>query len=192
MNLRLTLAAATIACLTLAPTYAAEPVDTYTELAKCSGVADSTQRLACYDALAPRIRAALANGAAELSREDQTTLFGLNLSGIFGSSEATTPQQFGASDLPAPPPREGTPGASIQPINSITAKLTDFALTPTGKFIVFLDNGQVWRQQDSDAATAHFRHTPGDNTVVIEKGSLGSFQLSLNGGNKLYRVNRVK
>lgn len=188
MTLRSTLAAATIACLTLAPTYAAEPLDTYTELAKCSGVTDNTERLACYDKLMPRVRAALANGATELSHDDQSSLFGLNLSGIFGSSEPTSPQQFGANDLPQPQAAPGQP-ALPQPIDHIDAVVTDVAVNPYGKFVVFLDNGQIWKQQQSDTGTAHIKN--GDH-VTIETASLGSFQLTVNGGRHTYRVNRVK
>ena len=189
MTLRSTLAAATIACLALAPTYAGEPLDTYTELAKCSGVTDNTERLACYDKLMPRVRAALANGAGELSHEDQSSLFGLNLSGIFGSSEPTSPQQFGANDLP-----EGQAPAPGQPtlpraIDHIDAAVTDVAFNPFGKFVVFLDSGQVWKQQQSDTGTARIK--VGDH-ITIEKASLGSYQLTVNGGMHTYRVNRVK
>ena len=188
MTLRLTFATVTLFALSLLPTAAGEPEATYQEMVKCSGITDSATRLACYDALMPRVRAALAAGPAQLSREDQTSLFGLTLPDIFGSSEPTSPQAFGANDLPAPPPEPGTP----QPVDSITATVTDFATTPTGKFIVFLDNGQVWRQQDSDRGTIHFKHTMSENHVTISRGMLGSYVLSLNGSNRVFKVTRVK
>jgi hypothetical protein len=176
-----------IGCSTLA-VFATEPVDTYQELVKCGAIQDPGTRLACYDSLMPRVRAALAAGPAELSREDQTSLFGLDFSGIFGSSEATTPQQFGADNLPQP---ETSP-TGVRPIEEIQATLTDYAMTPLGKFIVFLDNGQVWRQQQADTGTAHFKSPASANTVVISKAMLGSYSLQLNGSNKSFKVNRVK
>ena len=187
MTLRFTLAAAAIICLTMVPSVAREPEETFQELEKCSVIPDGPTRLACYDKLMPRVRAGLAAGPEELSREDQTSLFGFNFSGIFGSSEASTPENFGSSDLQ----HEPAPG-SAHPLESITATVTDIAMTPHGKFIVFLDNGQVWRQQEADTGRADFRSKPSDNKVEISRAMMGSYTLSINGSNKSYRVNRVK
>jgi hypothetical protein len=175
-----------LAGLAVAGARAAEPQATFEEMEKCGRVQDPAQRLACYDALQPRIRAALAAGPEALSRDDQTSLFGLDFSGLFGSSEATTPENFGGDNLPRPEP---APGAA-RPIESITASVKEYAITPTGKFVVFLDNGQVWRQQQADTGTARFKSR--DNKVVISRAMLGSYELQLNGGNKTFKVNRVK
>lgn len=187
MNFRLVIASAAILGCSVLTASAVEPEATFQELQKCSGLQEPAARLACYDALMPRVRAALAAGPGELSRSDQTTLFGLNLD-IFGSSQARTPEQFGANDLPAPP--DSSVQGSARPIDSITANVTEFATTPTGKFIVFLDNGQVWRQQQSDSGTARFKSR--ENKVLISYGALGSYTLQLNGSNKVFKVNRVK
>jgi hypothetical protein len=175
-----------LAGLAVGAARAAEPQATFEAMEKCGRVQDPAQRLACYDGLMPRVRAALAAGPEALSREDQTSLFGLDFSGLFGSSEATTPEQFGADNLPRPEP---APGAA-RPIESISATVTEHASTPTGKFIVFLDNGQVWRQLQSDTGTARFKNR--DNKVLISRGMLGSYELQLNGSNKTFKVNRVK
>jgi hypothetical protein len=189
MNVRLTIVAAVILGYSAFPALAAEPQATFEELQKCSGLQDATQRLRCYDALMPRVRAALAKGPEELSRDDQATLFGFNFSDIFGSSggAASTPQTFGSNDLPQPEPAVG----SARAIESITAIVKEHAMTPTGKFIVFLDNGQVWRQQQGDTGTARFRSSR-ENKVVISHGMLGSYTLQLNGSNQVFKVNRVK
>jgi hypothetical protein len=187
MHVRLTILTAAVFGLSAVPAAAAEPEATFQELQKCSGVQEPAQRLACYDSLMPRVRAALAAGPGDLSRDDQTTLFGLNLD-IFGSSQARTPEQFGANDLPARP--DSSVQGSARPIESITANVTEFATTPTGKFIVFLDNGQVWRQQQSDTGNARFKSS--GNVVTISYGMLGSYTLQLNGSNKVFKVNRVK
>jgi hypothetical protein len=187
MNFRLVFASTAILACSVLTSSAAEPEATFQELQKCSGIQDPAPRLACYDALMPRVRAALAAGPGELTQSDQTTLFGLNLD-IFGSSQARTPEQFGANDLPARP--DASVQGSARPIESITANVTEFATTPSGKFIVFLDNGQVWRQQQADTGNARFKSK--DNKVVISYGMLGSYTLQLNGSNKVFKVNRVK
>ena len=51
------------------------------------------------------------------------------------------------------------------------------AMTEVGakKYLISLENGQVWRQQES-AQVASFFHVGDD--VLIRKGALGSYQLS--------------
>jgi hypothetical protein len=57
---------------------------------------------------------------------------------------------------------------------------------------VFLANGQVWRQLQGDADRARFRTNPKDNTVTISRGAFGSYSLTLNGSDKVFKVTRVK
>ncbi len=70
--------------------------------------------------------------------------------------------------------------------------MTDYSYTPFGKFIVFLDNGQVWRQQDGDSDRAHFSGDPRDNKVLISRGAFGSYNLQLNDAHHQFKVVRVK
>jgi hypothetical protein len=57
-----------------------------------------------------------------------------------------------------------------------------------GKWIIFLENGQVWRQTDNDS----FDFYNSEQLVVISRGFLGSFFLSEPDGNRRIRVMRVK
>ena len=93
--------------------------------------------------------------------------------------------------MPTPPPAAGESAAPPPPeqIESITAAVTDYSFNPFGKFIVFLDNGQVWREIDPDLA--HF-NKGGANTVTIERGMMGSYNMRINDGNKIYKVTRIK
>jgi hypothetical protein len=197
MNLRIV--AVTFA-LTLAAgrTLAAAPDEDLLEaLGKCAAIADDHARLVCYDAMAPHVHQALAAPPAALpnnrqpTAEEQKSWFGFNLSDLFGSgpAEQTTPQQFGADQMPAT--HEKVEQAEKE-IDSISAGVTEFAFTPNKKFIVFLDNGQVWRQLQGDADEAHFHRTAADNKVMIERGLLGSYNLHINDSSKTYKVERVK
>lgn len=175
--------------------------DVLAAMGKCAALTDDKERLACYDGLAPRLRDALNVPPPALdhppTKEEQQSWFGFNLGNWFGNSTPptaqTTPEQFGADKVPAPPPVAGSSeSAAPQPpqeIDSITATVTDYSFNPFGKFIVFLDNGQVWREIDPDPA--HF-DKGGTNTVTIERGMLGSYNLHINDGNKTYKVTRVK
>lgn len=158
-------------------------------LAQCADIKDGSERLACYDKLAPQLRETLAavKKPAERTEEDKISIFGFDFGGVFGSREGpTSPEEFGKNQMPQPAPEEG------QVVESIAADVTDFAKTPYGKFIVFLDNGQVWRQLDSDTGTAHFDRDPKANKVIISRGLLGSYNLKVNDQNATFKVKRLK
>lgn len=191
------------------PALGADQTQVLEALGKCAGLADDKARLACYDALAPQVKDALGapppavastqppatQGQQPPTQEQQKSWFGFDIHNIFGTApeQQTTPQQFGSDKLPAPPPPPpGTSPAQPPAIDSITAGVTDYAINPFGKFIVFLDNGQVWRQEQGDADRAQFKKNPKDNKVTISRGFIGSYNMTLNDSDKVYKVTRVK
>lgn len=163
----------------------------------CAGLADDHARLACYDAITPRVKDALATPPAALpgdrqpTAEEQRSWFGFDLGNLFGTTpeQQTTPARFGSDRLPETHAKEDQAAAAV---DSITAGVTDVAYTPFGKFIVFLDNGQVWRQIEGDSDRAVFRKPAKNNTVTIGRGFVGSYNLTLNDSERMYKVNRVK
>lgn len=196
MNLRLFGGiAVAVACVTCA---SATPRDDVLEaLGKCAAVEDDKARLACYDGLAPHVKSALNTPPDSLpsgrapTKEEQESWFGFDLGNLFGASpsQQTTAEQFGADQLPSTHQKEEV---AAQEVDRITAAVTDYAYTPFGKFIVFLANGQVWRQAEGDADHAMFRKNPRDNTVTISRGLLGSYNLSINDSARRYKADRVK
>ena len=173
--------------------------DVLEALGKCAKIADNSERLTCYDGLAPRLRDALNTPPDRIShpptKEEEESWFGFNLDNVFGSapSNQTTPQAFGADKL-----AQAQTGANAanpqepQAIDSISAGVTDYSFTPYKKFIVFLDNGQVWRQIEGDSNQARFMRQASDNKVTIERGAFGSYDMHINDGNQDYKVTRVK
>ncbi len=175
-----------------APAHAASRDDVLEALGRCAAVAENTARLACYDRLAPRLKDALATPPASLGRpptkQEQESWFGFNLDDLFGGgSNVTSPEQFGKERTP-----EVQATREREEIDSIASQVTDVSFTPFGKFIVFLANGQVWRQLQGEADRAYFRSNPKDNTVTISRGFLGSYNLKLNDSAKVFKVTRVK
>jgi hypothetical protein len=162
-------------------------------MAKCATVTDNAARLACYDALAPQLKA-----AQSTPQEPVDNRAWYDPGRIFGTSPAqqTTPEQFGAEALappPAPPrkPGEPAPPAPPQPIDSITAKVSDYAYSPYGRAVIFLDNGQIWQQILGDTDRPHFKK--GEvNTVVISRGALGSYNMVINDAGSAIKVHRIK
>ncbi|HEY5338400.1 MAG TPA: hypothetical protein VIJ85_09370 [Rhizomicrobium sp.] len=169
--------------------------DVLEAMGKCAALADGKDRLSCYDAVAPRLRDALNVPPEALSHppttEEQKSWFGFNLGNLFGSStdNQTTAQQFGAERTPETQAKVTTAEVSL---DSISAGVTDYSFTLAKKFIVFLDNGQVWRQISADTEVAHFSKTAEDNKVTIERGMLGSYNMVIDGSEKTYKVTRVK
>jgi len=170
--------------------------DVLKAMGQCAAVADEHERLACYDRLAPQAAQVLAQmppapHPGPPTAEEQKDWFGFDLGNLFGSSPAqqTTPQQFGSEALPPKPPAPGEPPPP-PPLESISAKVTEFAYTPFGQFIVFLDNGQVWRQIEGDTDHANFNRK--GSTVTISRGWLGSYGLTIEGSDKVFKVKRVK
>jgi hypothetical protein len=180
---------------TAAPAFAEPQQDVVEAIGRCAGIADGQARLACYDQLAPRVKDAIATPPLSLNRaptaEEQSSWFGFDLSNLFGSAPAqqTTPAEFGANKLPETHAKEE---AVAQELDSISAGVTDYSYTPFGRFIVFLDNGQVWRQIEGDVDRATFRKLPKDNKITISRGLIGSYNLSINGSARQYKVTRVK
>jgi len=180
-------------------TAAASPRDdVLNSLQKCAGIPDDKSRLACYDALVRPAQAALARppepqeATHPPTKEEQKSWFGFDLSGLFGSApeQQKTPEQFGAENTQA---TQKKVEEAEQEIDSITAGVSEYAYNPFGKFIVFLDNGQVWRQLQGDSGDkAMFRKAAKDNKVTISRGLIGSYNLTINDSSRTYKVERVK
>jgi len=170
--------------------------DVLEAVGKCAGLAGDKERLACYDALAPRVKDALGTPPPSLAgraptKEEQQSWFGFDISNLFGASPAqqTTPQQFGADKLPETATKVEE---AMEAVDSIAAGVKDVAFTPFGKFIVFLDNGQVWRQIEGDSEHAHFPKDLKDLKVTVERGFMGSYNLKIGDSVKIFKVTRVK
>src|SRR5258706_2733360 len=136
------------------------------EIVRCAGIPDAGERLKCFDAAAPRAKSALAGEEAKEKR-GIPDWFG------FGRPRkpVTKPEEFGK---PAPV----APGGEI---NQITSTVIEFALTPRGKALFVLENGQVWRQLDADDARVLAPDPGKPMKVTIEIGFLESYNLLIDG-----------
>ncbi|MDP9090102.1 MAG: hypothetical protein M3O26_15325 [Pseudomonadota bacterium] len=148
---------------------ASEPV---ADVLACRAIADSADRLSCFD----RATAALAGAAARptaaagapprpQTRPERTApvldaqqSFGLN-----GSAVAATEEAAGAR-----PPK----------VSKIEAHVSALALAGNGDTVFTLDNSQVWRQTES---SGELLATLGVG-VTISRGLLGSYWLQLKSG----------
>lgn len=161
-------------------------------LRNCASLTDAAERLSCYDRLAPQFQPpARAAAAPPPTKEEKESWFGLN--NLFGGGEEkpqTKPEQFGEERVEKTP--DQIQEAKKEEIDSITAKLSDYATNAYGKFIVFLDNGQVWAQLQADSGKAHFAKNPKEVTVTIERAFMGSYSMTISDNVKLFKVRRLK
>ena len=107
--------------------------------------------------------------------------------------EQTKPDQFGGENLAPPTPPPGQVAANQPPpkLDSITAGVSDYSFNPYQKFIVVLDNGQIWQQIESDTGIAHFMKGE-KNSVTISRGFIGSYNLVVNDASISFKVRRLK
>lgn len=184
MTFRVLPAAAVLSLLACAAS--ADPKDDVLgAMVKCADTSGGAARLKCFDEASPALRAlyaapGVAGAAAQAQRMQD-----------FGAPKPpqTTAAEFGNETLPKP---AGVNDAARKEMNEIEARVVEFAITPLGKAIVTLDNGQIWRQMDGDTATLRFKKNAADNTVAIRRGALGSYSMIVNKHGALAKVERAK
>jgi len=137
----------------------------------CRVLTDDAQRLACYDQLFPRSASPLrappeADVTVPLATLPPTPA---HVSENPKSDEVV--QQFGLTAAQQSAAAGGT--ARAKTIEEISATVTALQHEPSGRFVVFLDNGQVWRQSEPD----WWSPPQTGEHVTIRRGVLGSFML---------------
>jgi hypothetical protein len=150
-------------------------------LESCAAMEDPVERLACYDTLAGRLNAdtAKANSAApgaEVISGDNPVMSST------APAVEPTPDAEAIFGLEHKQKQEGKLPDKLQ------LKWTSKEKDAYGKWIVTLENGQVWHQTDS----VRFRFVNPEQWVVISRGLLNSFFLGEPGRNGSIRVKRVR
>jgi hypothetical protein len=146
----------------MASAQSAEPVALPPHFEACATLSRDAERLACYDKAVALTRAG-ADSVAAPSAEN-----------MFGANQAIA-----------------TPAAN-QPVKreelaQISGKVTSLSRTGDGIMLLELDNGQVWRQQDS---AVKLLINSGD-TVTIVRAALGTFRIADKTG-RFARFRRVR
>jgi hypothetical protein len=130
--------------------------------------------------------------AAQAPKQEDSAWY--DPTGWFGSDEKAAapgnPANFGAERIPEGQAVAGEP-PKPRPVNNVTASVTAVSYSANGRFIVTLDNGQVWRQIDGDSTVARFENNK-HYIVTISRGLIGSYNLVIKGQTALFKVKRVK
>jgi len=155
----------TALCLLLVPASAGAQTAADHAFAQCGTIADATARLACYDT----------------ARDQSKAMHWPEFSAPPSTAAQSPAPQAAPTARALPAPADGKLAASV----------ARYSLSPRGRFTLVLENGEIWRQMESDDGAAQFKER-GKNVVQISKGFWGSYDLRLNGANIVFKVTRIK
>ena len=149
-------------------------------LTECRQIEDTVKRVACYDEI---VDSSFPKDASEgrqtakspESKPPESTETGTvpNAQSLFGTTDAEAKRIIETS-------------LAIEQVSEIEAIVADVRESATRKLTVTLDNGQIWRQLDSQSL-----HLKSGETVIIRKASLGSFFMEKKSGSRSIRVKRA-
>jgi hypothetical protein len=139
------------------------------QLIACRSIADSAQRLACYDRQSDALSSAIAKKEVVVIDKARATAAKKSL---FGFSIPNFGGLFGGND------------DEVKEISSTVARVSQ---DPYGAYVVTLADGSTWYQQDD--APLGLGPEKGDK-IVVRRGSFGAFYLSVNGQPGI-RVKRI-
>jgi hypothetical protein len=142
------------------------PAELYAKLSACRTIADNAQRLACFDAAAAKLDAAVAANDVYMVdkaqvRQTRRTLFGLPLPdlGLFGGG--------GGDDK----------DTDKNEITQIDSTITSARMNADG-WVITIAEGSAWQQTDSKPLGV--RPKPG-MAVVVKRAALGSYRMNIDG-----------
>ena len=178
------LAVAATIFLGLCTAHAASGDPLASAIVNCSAQPDDKAQLACYNSIAAQLKAEAAMPAQESAVPALTPPVAAQPATPSAPPAASAPADFGRDTIPF------QAGASDVPA-SIQAGVAHVSFNFFHRFTVVLDNGQVWRQAESDTATAPF-DTSKHQVVTIKSGFLGSFHLTIQDQWGSFAVKRIK
>jgi hypothetical protein len=139
------------------------------ELLACADKTDNTERLACYDAAAAKLK----NQITEENKR-RVTLFGFQLP--FANSE----EDEQGKKLPVLGPKE---------VDQVAAKFESAGNDGIGHVVIHLDNGQSWRVNEGTSThLVSVRGTP----IQVVRNIFGGFYMNVEGGATNVPVTRIK
>jgi hypothetical protein len=160
-------------------------------ISACAAIDDDAKRLACYDSAVSAIDLATAQtmearkvaaqvrtkAAAEKAEADRVA--------ALAAAEKAKVDNFGAVSVPKTlrPASE-----SAVDIDNLEAAIAEFFYSPSKALIVVLDNGQMWRQKDSESMPPI---RAGDK-VRIQKRMISGFRMTFIRQKRTIDVTRFK
>lgn len=142
-----------------------------TGMLACGAITDDPQRLACFDAALPALRAHLGVQAP--------------VTAAVPTVAAAPP---GAQDQFGKIPSDDSARPQQADVDFIESTLTGFAVNGLGFGVLQLANGQIWQQTDTRA----IRVKPAGQRIRIEISGFGGYRLNVEGVFGEHRVKRIR
>lgn len=153
-------------------------------IAQCrDNAGDDAERIACLE---NAIRTLQDAGLAAAPSEPAETT-------VADAEDVDAPTGLGAEQVAARQDRKKSPKEKEQDKedNTVTVALNDYAVAANGEYILFLANGQVWRQKSK--ANARVKLFSGkDYTVIVKKGALSGYRATIKEAKRTFVVERIK
>ena len=181
---------AILAALIVATTAAAQPSETEAvdDAIACLSVQGDGERLACLEKAAQTLKVTRIVREEEAAAAEENEKANFGLAGDSSPEQvAEAPDEFGGEGVDAI--RRDKDGKRIK---SIKAKIVEVRLNPRNVATVSLENGQVWRQLNSDDKILRFGNKERLLTAKVKRGVLGNYMLTVEELHQTIRVRRVK
>lgn len=183
--------------------------DLRSELTQCRGIQSLAQRLQCYDRLVDRMpEISVTSTVASPAPQPPAPQPPVSQSVAPASSPAIATLPARPAAQPTQPAVQSEPvkpeelfGKSsteireavsrkleIENLDEISSKVTRIQISPSKEYVVYLENGQVWRQKDD---AGKWRIKVGE-TAIISKAALGSFLMRSDARKKSVRAERLR
>lgn len=192
--------AATVAAAAANPALAGKSLDKAVESAiACRTIVGAQERLACFDAAAEGLAGATGEAqrqiaaAKEAKKKKERDNFGLSGAEIAKAesdtkmSDGAASEEFGVEDVP-----ELRRAKEEERLSEFAAKAISIDYGPGGRVTLTLDNGQVWRQLDSDSTYVPGVKKERAYAVTLKRAALGSYRARVEELDKSIRVRRIK
>lgn len=152
----------------------------------CLELSDDSARLSCLEKAATTLKATRIIREEEQAQaaEKQREEFGLAAKDTDRGEE--TVEEFGANALVSAD--KGEDGR----LKSITAKVVEIRMNSLNVATLTLENGQVWRQLDSDDKTLRFGDRERLFTAKVKRSVFGNYMLTVPELHTTIRVRRIK
>lgn len=146
----------------------------------CTKITNDMSRLACFDVASKKLMGSTAGSdaggimheAAQPTKEEKIADFGKN--------------QLRNSIVKEVRKKEKE--EEKKELTEITLKVMKYQYTVTKKFVLFMENGQIWKQKDGN----RIRLPKGEFNVIIKKGMLSGYNMIVPTKRSLVKVKRLK
>ena len=161
----------------------------------CRSIDDPMERLACLDAAAETLSVTRIVQEEEIAEQEREERDAFGLAGRDRDDDddqpaprvAETEEDFGREALPEER-REREDGR----LKNITAKIVEISVNRFGKVTVTLENGQVWRQLDSDDRRLLFPKGDRLYTARVKRSMFGNYMMTVRELDRTIRVRRIQ